>query len=91
MYRLFVFPLKHTVNDLTDAHSQINASYLIKAPLEVYSLYKTPPSNKRPVSNRRPLPRIVSKAEETLQRVRSRNLVSFLLALLTMDYKLDVV
>ena len=28
-----------TVNDLINAHSQINAPYLIDAPLEVYSLY----------------------------------------------------
>ena len=31
--------LLDTVNDLINAHSQINAPYLIDAPLEVYSLY----------------------------------------------------
>ena len=31
--------LTRTVNDLINAHSQINAPYLIDAPLEVYSLY----------------------------------------------------
>ena len=29
----------NTVNDQKNAHSQINAPYLIDAPLEVYSLY----------------------------------------------------
>ena len=28
-----------TINDLINTHSQINAPYLIDAPLEVYSLY----------------------------------------------------
>ena len=46
--------IQHTVNDLINAHSQINTPYLIDAPLEVYSLYQTPLSNKRPLSNRRP-------------------------------------
>ena len=33
------FYLYSTVNDLINAHSQINAPYLIDTPLEVYSLY----------------------------------------------------
>ena len=53
-----------TVNDLINAHSQINASYIISIPLEVQSL---PPSYKRPVSNRRgpqPPPTIASTIKE---------------------------
>ena len=46
-----------TVNDLLNAVSQMNASYLMSAPLEVQRLYSTLPSNKRPVCNRSPHPR----------------------------------
>ena len=55
-HRIVDLFLPSTVNDLINAHSQINAPYLIDAPLEVYSLYYTPLSNKRPLSNRRPPP-----------------------------------
>ena len=34
-----IWESSQTVNDLMNAHSQINASYLINAPLEVESLY----------------------------------------------------
>ena len=46
-----------TVNDVIDAHSQINASNLLKinTPSTLLSLYWTILSNKHPLSNRRPL------------------------------------
>ena len=44
---------KYTVNDLIKAHFQINASYLINSTL--LKLYYTPLSNKRSLSNGRPL------------------------------------
>ena len=46
---------KYTVNDLIKAHFQINASYLINAPSTLLKLYYTPLSNKRSLSNGRPL------------------------------------
>ena len=46
---------KYTVNDLIKAHIQINASYLINAPSTLLKLYYTPLSNKRSLSNGRPL------------------------------------
>ena len=81
--RVYVYThtrIQYTVNDLINVQSQINALYLIDAPLEVYSLYYTPLSNKCPLSNRPPSPtpppRITSKIKKTLRK--SRNLFSFL-------------
>ena len=42
-----LYGLKNTVNDLIDANSQINASYLKNASSTMLSLYKTPLCNKR--------------------------------------------
>ena len=45
----------NTVNDLINAHLQINVSYLIHAPSTLLKLCYTPFSNEHPPSNRRPL------------------------------------
>ena len=74
--------IPHTINDLINVHSQINASYPINVPLRRQLCFRLPP-NKRPASNRRH-PRIASKTKETLYRVKSYNLLSFFLAWLTM-------
>ena len=69
-----------TVNDVIDAHSQINASNLLKinTPSTLLSLYWTTLSNKHPLSNRRPHENnskilLISKIK------RSRIIFSFLL------------
>ena len=85
-----------TVNDLINAPSQIDASNpinfplgcklcirrspLINTPCLIDSPTPPPPPPKKKKKKRLESNRIASKAKETLHRVKSRNLFSFLLA-----------
>ena len=74
-------PSIYTVNDLINAHSQINALYLITAPLEVQSLYLMLPSNKRRKANRHP-------AQELLQTSKVPAMPTWLAPMTTSIIKL---
>ena len=74
----------YTVNDLINTHSQINASYPINAPLRCKLRIRCSPLIDAH-------PRIASKTKETLYRVESRNVFSFLLGWLTMTGELHLV